>query len=95
MALSSWVLVGLFQPIIVIALFLQRSRRRAASRWLFAWLALVIFQQAGIYMGVESPGLVPAPLAIGLGLLPLLHGPLTFGYVAQALPRRCRWAISA
>jgi AraC-like DNA-binding protein len=84
--MTTWLLVGILQPVFVALVFVQRGRRDVASVWLFSWLAVAFLHQLGIYLGFAAPDALPAWLSIGAGLLPLLHGPVAFAYVAQALP---------
>lgn len=85
--MDAWLLVGLLQPIFVGFIFAQRGRRKAQSLWLFAWLGVAFIHQFAIYMGYAHPNVISPWLSIGLGLLPFLHGPMAFGYVATLLPR--------
>ncbi|MEM9496213.1 MAG: AraC family transcriptional regulator [Pseudomonadota bacterium] len=84
--MHAWLLIGILQPLFVAAMFATRGRRGAASLWLFSWLALVMVHQGAIYLSYAHPGAVPLFLGVGLGLLPLVHGPFAWGYVASLTP---------
>lgn len=94
--MDAWLLVGLLQPAFVGVVFAQRGRRKAQSLWLFAWLGVAFTHQLGIYLAYAHPSFLPAWIAIGIGLMPFLHGPMAFGYAASLLPpmraTRHRWA---
>ena len=84
--MNAWLTVGLLQTVFVALVFARRARAGAASVWLFAWLAVAFAHQLSIYASFAHPEAAPRALAIGLGLLAFLHGPLAFGYVAAFLP---------
>ena len=84
--MDAWLTVGLLQTAFVALVFARRATAAPASVWLFAWLAAAFAHQFSIYMSYAHPEVLPRTLAVGLGLLPFLHGPLAFGYVAAFLP---------
>ncbi len=86
--MDAWLTVGLLQTAFVALILARRAQIAPASFWLFAWLAVAFVHQFSIYFGYAHPTLLARPLAIGLGLLPFLHGPLALCYVSAFLPDR-------
>ena len=86
--MNAWLTIGLLQTIFVALVLARRAQVAPASIWLFAWLAIAFVHQLSIYVSYAHPDWVSSWLAIGLGLLPFLHGPVAFGYVSAFLPNR-------
>ncbi len=83
--MDGWLAIGLIQTVFVALVFARRSPSEPTRTALLAWLLIAFLQQSAIYFAYAFPARTPFALAVGLGLLPLLHGPAAYLYVRSVV----------